>query len=333
MHRNLLSLKLLRRKVHLIHSTAHLKRIRWTCKLTILLSVVLLTTLPACQSKPKTVSLALLGDIMPGRGVHLSKTSLAYIEADIKSADLALTNLESAITTHESISPEGYSLCAPPDSIPILAQSGLDIFAVENNHSFDCGSQGHDDTVNILENNNLVALTSEGYNTVIHNILLTFFAFDDISQPIDMEYAMQQIQTARESGALVIVSIHWGVEYQGGISNRQSAIAKALIASGATLIWGHHPHVIQPAEWIPAGCNDSSTGSDCGLVLYSLGNALFDQEGLSDTRRSALVTVTLDKQGNISTQVIPFIIDTFSSMVTEPDDTTSEIIISRLGLP
>ncbi len=123
------------------------------------------------------------------------------------------------------------------------------------------------------------------------------------------------------------------MEYQGGASERQKELAEQLVAAGATIIWGHHPHVLQPAEWIPVGCAESQDKSGCSLVLYSLGNALFDQAGLPDTRRSALVSIVLDQNGIRSTQSTPFLIDPVHSLLKAPDKSTSDLILSRLQLP
>jgi poly-gamma-glutamate synthesis protein (capsule biosynthesis protein) len=108
------------------------------------------------------------------------------------------------------------------------------------------------------------------------------------------------------------------MEYQSGASASQKQIAQALAEAGATLIWGHHPHVLQPAEWI----SDGKT-----LVFYSLGNALFDQYGLDSTRRSALVIVTLDFKGIQEFSVIPFLIDYRNSRVRKAEQADTQLIM------
>jgi poly-gamma-glutamate synthesis protein (capsule biosynthesis protein) len=300
---------------------------------TFLFLSIFLTVLASCQAEASTVSLVFLGDIMPGRMVTLTEASLDYLEAALQSADLALANLEAPLTTASPATTQGYSLCASLENARILAKSGLDLLSIVNNHSLDCGTQGLQDTLSTLQSNSLIAITSQGYMTTIHNIKLTFFAFEDITSRLDLETATQLIQAARSNGSVVIVSMHWGAEYQGGASERQRELAEKLSAAGATLIWGHHPHVLQPVEWIPSDCADSQNKTGCSLILYSLGNALFDQAGLSDTRRSALVSVVLDQNGVLSIQATPFIIDPIHSLVKTPDKAASDLILSRLHLP
>ena len=179
----------------------------------------------------------------------------------------------------------------------------------------------------------MIAINESGTTTSIHDLKLTLLAFEDVSKPLDLVDATHSIQAARSNGSLVIVSIHWGMEYQGGASERQRMIAGQFAAAGATVIWGHHPHVLQPAEWIPARCAESQDKTGCSLVLYSLGNAMFDQAGLADTRRSALVSVDLDQNGIVSTQVTAFLIDPVHSMLKAPSENELDLILSRLQLP
>ncbi|MGE5777562.1 MAG: CapA family protein, partial [Chloroflexota bacterium] len=123
---------------------------------------------------------------------------------------------------------------------------------------------------------------------------------------------------AQETGAIIVVSIHWGAEYQSCAATGQEQIAERLAEAGASLIWGHHPHVLQPAEWI----HDRKT-----LVLYSLGNALFDQYGLDNTKQSALVLVTLGPQGVEKFEVIPFVINVPNSRIVEAGEREGQAIM------
>lgn len=294
--------------------------------------LLLLFFLVACQPIPRTVTLALLGDLMLVRGVTPGDSSLSYLAPYLQSADLALANLESPLTTAPSQT-TGYNLCAPPERVCFLADAGLDLLSLANNHRLDCGPQGLAETESTLTESGLTPLGPQPvpvYRT-INGLKLAFLAFEDVSAPLDVNTATQVIQEAQDNGALVIVSIHWGMEYQGGASARQKWLAEQFALAGATLIWGHHPHVLQPTEWIhlPAG---SEPAGRSALVLYSLGNALFDQGGLADTRRSALVLVELDENGVVNAHAIPFIIDIPHSRVQAADDLAAQSISERLGL-
>jgi poly-gamma-glutamate synthesis protein (capsule biosynthesis protein) len=160
----------------------------------------------------------------------------------------------------------------------------------------------------------------------INGLKLAFLSFDDILAPLDGAAAVRGIQAARAEGALVVVSVHWGMEYQGGVSDRQKALAQQFAQAGAALVVGTHPHVLQPADYIPTPAGKT-------LVLYSLGNALFDQPGLPDTRQSALVVVTLDPQGVQAMRAVPFVINVHASRLEAPDAQTTQQILDRVDLP
>jgi gamma-polyglutamate biosynthesis protein CapA len=287
----------------------------------------LLLLLAACRAQPG-VTLAFLGDISLGRDVHPTPTSLEVIQPELQSADLALANLESPLAeTLPETAGQGYNLCAPAGNAALLAGWGLDILSIANNHSYNCGMHGPVDTASILANNGhaSIGLGTQPYTAQLHGLPLAFLAFDDVTAPVEVETAVVAIQSARQTGSIVIVSVHWGVEYQGGASQRQKDLAAQFAEAGASIIWGHHPHVLQPAEWI-----ETTYGRT--LVLYSLGNALFDQGGLADTRQSALVLVGLDGGGVVSVRAVPFEIDIVNSRLVEPDAGTAQGILDRLEL-
>jgi poly-gamma-glutamate synthesis protein (capsule biosynthesis protein) len=102
--------------------------------------------------------------------------------------------------------------------------------------------------------------------------------------------ALAAVQVARAEADVVVVLSHWGVEYAATPSPRQRAWAERLVAAGADLVIGAHPHVLQPVEPIRAG-------ERTGVVAYSLGNFVFD--GPADRQRNsgAVVRVLLDQQG------------------------------------
>ncbi len=273
---------------------------------------------PASSPAPK-VTLALLGDVMLGRDVHPSAESFAYLDPYLGSADLVMANLESPLTGAPVQSDSPYTLCAPPERATVLAEAGFDLLTVANNHNLDCGEEG------LLETRSALAEAGLGYAgpgmepvfRTLNGIRLAVLAFD-ATGPFELERAVQAVRAARATGATVIVSIHWGAEYQAGASSFQEEIALRLAQAGAALIWGHHPHVLQPADWIDNGQT---------LVFYSLGNALFDQYGLADTRQSALALVTLGPEGVTGFQVVPFLIDVPHSRVVEADAESTEGIM------
>lgn len=289
----------------------------------------------SCQPR-RTVTLALLGDINLGRGVTPAADSFAFLASTLSAADLALANLESPLGYEAAADTTGYNLCAPADRASFLADWNLDLLSLANNHADDCAPGGVVMTQSALAAAGLTGLTSQPGTLEISGLTLAFFAFDDVSAPLDSDAAAETIRSASTDGALVVVSIHWGAEYQGAPTSRQETLARQFAEAGADLVWGHHPHVLQRADWVnpPAGSEPAGGWMEgSSLVLYSLGNALFDQGGLDDTRQSALVLVTLETDGVTDVQVVPFEIDVPHSRIVEPDAETAEKIFWGLHIP
>ena len=268
-------------------------------------------------NQDQSVTLALLGDVMLGRGVKPSHDTFAYLEPYLQSADLSLANLESPLTNAAPQANSPYNLCADPQNITYLAEAGFDLLSLANNHHLDCGQAGLDETKRTLTKAGLGYIGPEAKPAMreVHGLQLAFLAFDATTD-FDLAAAEKTVTAARKTAEIVIVALHWGAEYQSGSTPEQERIAKRLASAGAALIWGQHPHVLQPATHI-----------NTSLVLYSLGNALFDQGGLKSTRLSALVMVTLDGTGVRSMKAIPFMIDVRGSRIVQPDpDDTAAIL-------
>jgi len=261
---------------------------------------------------------------MLGRAVHASDQTFQVLKPSLETADLALANLESPLTNLPASNSSKYSLCAAPASVKYLTDAGLDLLSLANNHRLDCGEHGLAETESTLTSAGLgyIAPGLQPLFRSINGIKLAFLALDATGD-LDLKPVLQVVASSRQAGAFVIVSIHWGLEYQSGASPAQKRIASQLADAGAALIWGHHPHVLQPIEWL----RDGKT-----LVAYSLGNALFDQAGLANTRQSALALVTIDASGVKAINVIPFLIDLTGSRIVASDPTSAKIIIERLHL-
>jgi poly-gamma-glutamate synthesis protein (capsule biosynthesis protein) len=305
-------------------------------------SMFVLFLLLGIEPASPVVTLAFVGDIMLGRGIAMAHhdgnwaNALAYITPYLSSADLALANLESPITMFSvPVKPLKYDLRASPESISGLTNTSLDFLSLANNHAMDYGILGLQETQKTLMNAglNYIGPDSNPKWSTIRGLRLAFFSFEDVNQPLKMEEVTQAVVLARQSGAVVIVSMHWGNEYQPGPTKRQRALAQALADAGVSLIWGHHSHVMQPMAWITSksarNLHNLNTITST-LVFYGLGNALFDQYTPPDTRRSAVLLVTLAADGVKSIKVIPFQIDPRRGCIVPADAETAEVVIHRL---
>jgi poly-gamma-glutamate synthesis protein (capsule biosynthesis protein) len=279
----------------------------------------LLMFLISPESTP--VTLALVGDLMLGRGVSSAIESqdaaeiFAGLSPWLSSADIAFGNLESPVSADLPAAGGPYNLCAQPEGLKVLRAAGFDLLSTANNHSRDCldsedGQHAESSSSRWISSAGMNAVNDphEAVEVNVRGLRLAFLAADDVSMPADMAALKGAVSKARDSGDFVVVSMHWGMEYQAGQSRRQTRLAGELADAGAGLIVGHHPHVTQPVECIYGKGREQPT-----VVFYSLGNALFDQHSLAGTRRGWLAYVKAFSNGAIDFSIIPFEIKTLDA--------------------
>ncbi len=230
-----------------------------------------------------------------------------------RAADIAFVNLESPFSDRGSYHDHGLIFHAPPDAIAGLNLAGIAIASTANNHSRDCGPHGIVFTVDWLRSHGISPVGSSASEAVTHEgIILTRnrvrfgflgYTFDQQNgnwHDIDPRIALTDIPTLcrdvaalRKRSDVVIVSMHNGIEYMRKPTEAQIAFAHAAINAGATLVIGHHPHVIQPHE--------SYRG---GEIFYSLGNLIFDQFQRTETQHGELAEISFLGSAILATHVI-----------------------------
>jgi poly-gamma-glutamate synthesis protein (capsule biosynthesis protein) len=113
---------------------------------------------------------------------------------------------------------------------------------------------------------------------------------------------VDQVRAAKSRANVVMVSLHWGVEYRATPTPAQKALARALWAAGADVIFGHHSHVLGPIE-------EARLGGRRRLVAYSLGNLIFDPPRWEPrASQSMLLRVVLGADGLLAWRKIPLLI-------------------------
>jgi poly-gamma-glutamate capsule biosynthesis protein CapA/YwtB (metallophosphatase superfamily) len=283
----------------------------------------------------RNFNLAFLGDVMLGRGVAQAHVkferpwglALEAISPDLASADLALANLESPLT-EQPMQPPGYDLRGPGMAAGALSAAGLDLVSLANNHALDAGQAGLSDTQASLGAAGVgwIGPQSQLVFRRVQGQRLAFLAFEDVTAPLDLAAVKQVVERARAQADWVIVSMHWGGEYRPAPDARQVQLAQALADAGADVVWGHHPHVLQHLDWVQGVGRSRLT-----LVIYSLGNALFDQVEPLDGRRGALLLLRFGGNRIESIQALPFLIDPLHGQVLVADQADAALIMERLG--
>jgi len=219
------------------------------------------------------------GDIMLDRGVaDLMKQNSVYYPFEkimqfLVGTDLAVGNLEGPIVKNpENFGDHAMTFNFSPDILPALKMAKFNLFNLANNHILNRGNDGLAETREFLDQSKLNYFgdplkCSDEFAYQKDNFL--FLGFNKtFSSGCPNEDIIKAVKKAREknSDKFLIVNLHWGTEYKTINSKSQQDLAHQIIESGADLIIGHHPHVVQNIELYKNK-----------LIFYSLGNFIFDQ--------------------------------------------------------
>jgi len=270
----------------------------------------LLASLTKIDDKP--IKLAFVGDIMLDRSVEKAildhgggsyKYPFLKILSELRGYSILFGNLEGPITEGGVNQGSQYSFKMRPVAAYMLSLAGFDIVSVANNHIADWGKDAIKETMQWLTAANLIYVGADLFedgasgSKVIRledGTKLAFSAFTehrgvyagDTDCPcialINEEKIKEGVKEAELKADIVIVSFHFGEEYQDLPNDFQKKIGHLAIDSGADLVIGHHPHVVQPVEKYKEG-----------YIAYSLGNFIFDQNFSEETMQGLLLEAEL----------------------------------------
>jgi poly-gamma-glutamate capsule biosynthesis protein CapA/YwtB (metallophosphatase superfamily) len=268
--------------------------------------------------------LVFLGDVSPGRSMeaHLARYGPAYPWAGLArllaDADLAMANLEGVLTTQGQPLDKSYLIRAHPRWGQTLVAAGLDLVTLANNHALDFGDAGLDETLDVLAGLDVAVVGAgrsreEARRPAIFDLgggrvaVLSYAAArwnGSVDVPAtgriawaDPEDVAADVRAVCDDVSLVVVVLHAGTEYAGQPAEDQVAVAHAAIDAGAGLVVGHHPHATQTVERYHDG-----------LIVYSLGDALFDIPRPA-AMRGHLLRVHVTGEGLAQAELWPFWID------------------------
>jgi poly-gamma-glutamate synthesis protein (capsule biosynthesis protein) len=290
-----------------------------------LIALALLAALAAGGSpRPQAeVTLVAVGDLQLGRGVgrSIEAEGVEYpfraVRALLDGADIAFGNLECALSKEAKPIPKRYSFKADPEAARGLAWAGFDVLSLANNHSLDCGRRALAETTEALRAHGLLPVgAAENAQAAAAPLIMqrrglrvaflarTMFYPEGViyreDAPtvavLDPEHIEQEIRAACERADIVVVSLHWGIEYARQPQEEQRRLARRLIDAGASLVLGHHPHTPQPVERYRGG-----------VIAYSLGNFVFDAAS-PHAREGLAFRCVLTRNGIRSAEAPPVLI-------------------------
>lgn len=253
--------------------------------------------------KEKSLSFLFFGDIMLDRHVKekINISGLDYLLAPLSASstlfldkDLISANLEGPVTDSGAHYPPEASIdfAFDPELVRQLKENyNFDFFNLAANHLLDQGSGGLQETYKNLDTLDLDysgcpdSVVSDCSTTIVEikDKKIGLAGFSMVYNPINLEAATSTIFNLKKQTDLVIVNIHWGVEYTHYFNQNQQRVAHALVDAGADIIIGHHPHVVQGMETYKNK-----------PIFYSLGNFIFDQYFSPDTQEGLAVEIMLD---------------------------------------
>ncbi len=254
------------------------------------------------------------------------RESFSLIKPELADSDLLIGNLETTFSGKDKTYSEYPTFNTPDPFVDALTDIGVDIVTTANNHSLDRHFYGLSRTLDILDQAGIehtgtfrtpeedrILITEKNH---IRTALMAYsYGTNGIALDTGKEFSLNlideakiraDIRTAREkSPDLIIVSLHFGQEYQQQPNDTQKALTAACFEEGADIVLGTHPHVVQGQVLAPV--TDRYGVTKNRFVAYSLGNFISAQR---TEPRAAGVIAHLDilkKEGVTTVQAVSFV--------------------------
>lgn len=258
--------------------------------------------------------LAAVGDVNLGDRVGLAigaygaRYPWSGVAAALRRADIAVANLECAVSTRGAPVPKQYRFRGAPGSLRALSPyAAIDVLTVANNHSLDFGRLAFADTLRYAHDYGMktigggATLDAARRPAVIRTggLKVALLGFSDVrplgfdagpstsgTTPAFPAIVAADVRAAARRADVVVAYFHWGIERVLTPTARQRSLAAVAFDAGATVVLGAHPHVLQPiAQTRPRR-----------LVAWSLGNFVFGANS-NATARTGILNVRLGAQG------------------------------------
>jgi len=263
------------------------------------------------------------GDVLLDRSVGrlIDNQGNESIWGDIKEtlayADISMINLECPLSFRGSKEKDKqFTFRGKPEFVKALQAAGIDIVSLANNHVMDYGEISLLDTMKNLDDAGIL-YAGAGQNEDTANMpvfidkgsiriavlssshVIPFVhwhagkAKPGVASAYDPARLISEVKKAAEKADIVLVYLHWGKEMKSQPVQYQKNIARMLIDSGADLVVGSHPHIIQGLEFYKGK-----------LIAYSLGNLVFT----NSYKETMLLSIRFSKEEMLEANIIPCVI-------------------------
>lgn len=270
------------------------------------------------------VKLLSVGDIMfhmpqvksgyMGDGNYDFTDDFKYVKKYISSADISIANFETVTAGNDKRFSGFPQFNSPKETLLSLKTSGFDILSTANNHSLDQGKEGILKTLEyieeyglksagtyrekqkqfLIEEKNGVKLGFLSYTYGV-NGLEFYLSEEELSYMvniIDEDKIKRDIEALEKQVDVVVVSSHWGTEYQREPNQEQIDLGRKMVDWGANIVLGSHPHVLQKSEIVKKDGKDN-------FIIYSMGNFFSNQRkdtmGNAFTEDGVMVEINIEK--------------------------------------
>ncbi|MFI9327048.1 CapA family protein [Kitasatospora sp. NPDC052868] len=276
---------------------------------------------PAAPRPDGSITVAFAGDVHfegrtePRLGVKAPEQPLGPISKTLSDADLAVLNLETAITDRGAPEPKTYTFRTSPKALTALRDSGVDVVSMANNHAVDFGADGLADSL-AAKDSSPIPIVGFGRNakeayapyvTTVRGVKVAVVAASQvedltnqkwrasatkpgIASALDAAALVKAVEAAKQQAPVVLVYLHWGDEGKACPTSAQTAIAKKLAGVGATAVVGTHAHTMLGSGML----GNTYIGYGFGNFLwYGTSNYAFSNE-------TGVTTLTLNAAGKVT---------------------------------
>ncbi|TYB53796.1 CapA family protein [Nonomuraea sp. PA05] len=270
------------------------------------------TAKPTPRREPFTIAFG--GDVhfegMLRPRLNNPRTALGPIASVLRKADLAMVNLETAITTGGTPAPgKQFTFRAPSSALTALKAAGVDVASMANNHGMDYMETGLADSLAAVKRAKFPVVgigknSTEAYRPYRRTVNGNRVAIIGATQVLDAEFIqswtatadkgglasaknetalLRAVRQARKNSDTVIVHLHWGTEMQKCPNEAQLSLAPKLVKAGADVVVGGHAHILLGSGYL-----------DDAYVNYGMGNFVFYNSNPATTGRTGVLTLTIN---------------------------------------
>lgn len=270
------------------------------------------------EARGSAVTLAFGGDVhfegvIRSRLANDPKTTFGPIASLLRRADLAMVNLETAITTRGTPQSKSFTFRAPASAFQALKAAGVDVVTMANNHGMDFGSVGLSDSIQAADEADfpVVGIGQDadqafrpykvtvkgqriaiiGATQVLDGNLAAAWTADDgkpgLASAYEVDTLLAAVRAARRAADTVVVNLHWGQELSRCPIERQRELAPKVVKAGADVVVGSHAHVLLGGGYLGPAYVDYGLGN---FVFYARGGVAAQSGVLTLTVRGRAVT-------------------------------------------